>query len=205
MIIYVIGDSHVRSLVEDQPGTFKSSQTDIVVAVHQSKSAYAIGTEGHNYYINENLKNIPKGEMVLLSFGEIDCRHYVPIKAKELNTTIENRVDEVIERYTTNCVRLLKERFRVIVLGAYVCPEDMNHHTNSFQDILEAKLIYNSKLKTYCEKYGLAFVPIFKKGLEEKWHKKGLDYFKDSSHLGSCMIPVIMETINGFKWDGFDK
>ena len=207
MTIYVIGDSHVRVLHERCPEIFKSSQTDLVEAVFESKTAYAIGTEGHDYYLNEKLKNIPDGSYVLLSFGEIDCRHYVPLKAKELNTTIENRVDEVIERYTTNCVRLLKEKFRVIILGAYTCPED-RIHKNSFEDILEAKMLYNNKLKKYCESEGMCFVPIFRKVLEEKWDEKehGMGHpFNDTSHLGECMTPIILEAIDGFEWSRFDK
>ncbi len=200
--IYLIGDSHVRVLPEVAPYIFKSSQTDIE-DVFISKTAYAIGNEN---YLNESINNIPKGSQVLLSFGEIDCRHYVPKIAKEKNKSIEQIVDEIIEKYTANCVRVLKERFRVIVLGAYVCPDDHNHE-NSFADIFEAKTLFNEKIEIYCKDNGILYVPLFIKSLENDWDTIQLDYphyFNDSSHLGACMIPIILDSMVGFKWKGYD-
>ncbi len=199
--IYVIGDSHVRVLPEAAPNIFKSSQVDIE-KVSESKTAYAVGTEGHERYMNEALDIIPEGSNVLLSFGEIDCRHYVPVKEKQNGTTIKQEVDKIFERYTTNCVRLLKEKFKVTILGAYLCPDDLSH-TNEYNDIFQAKYLFNAKMEQYCEENNLPFVPIFKEGIDKQWHKCSLDYphyFNDSSHLGPCMIPIILETINNHKF-----
>lgn len=202
-IIYVIGDSHVRVLPQACPDIFKSSQVDIA-DVFESKSAYAIGGEGHEFYLNEALLSIPDGSQALLSFGEIDCRHYIPKVAIARNQSIESLVDEVFERYTTNCVRLLKDKFRVMILPPYICPEDLTHE-NLYSDIIRAKSLLNGKLKTYCEDHGLLYIPIFSKGINEGWHRKPTyTYFNDSSHLGPCMVPVILDAMVGFKWKNFD-
>lgn len=198
--IYVIGDSHVRVLPECCPNIFSKS-TDIEDVI-DSKSAYAVGTKGHDVYLNEAINVIPDGSNVLLSFGEIDCRHYVPVKAKENGTTIEQEIDKLIVRFTANCVRLLKEKFKVTILGAYLCPEDLEHK-NSYSDIFQAKYYFNFKMEKYCEENNLPFVPIFKTGIDNEWHRCKLEYphyFNDSSHLGPCMIPLILETINNFTW-----
>ena len=170
--IYVIGDSHVRVLTDVAPNLFKSSQTDIE-EVFESKSAYAVGSNGHDYYLKEALRNIPDNSQALLSFGEIDCRHYLPNKAHEQNTTIEYQVDKMIERYTSNCVRLLKEKFRVMILGAYICPDDHNH-SNRYEDILEAKTLFNEKIEKYCYQEGLLYIPLFKVSLRNGWDRCGL-------------------------------
>ncbi len=199
--IYVIGDSHVRVLVEVAPYIFKSSQTDIE-EVFESKTAYYMGNNEQDLYLKEALRNIPEGSQVLLSFGEIDCRHYVPVRAIKNNTSLEHEVDEIIKRYTKNCVRVLKEKFKVIILGSYTCPDDYNHE-NSFTDILTAKTLFNQKIKKYCNENGLLFIPIFWKVLEEKWDECKLDfphYFNDSSHLGGCMIPTILNSMIDFQW-----
>lgn len=193
--IYVIGDSHVRILPEVAPYIFKRS-TDIEDVI-DSKSAYAVGTKGHDVYLNESIKVIPDGSQVLLSFGEIDCRHYVYPKSQQRGITIEEMVDEIIERYSKNCVRLLKEKFKVAILGAYICPDDHNHE-NPYYKIFEAKVLFNQKISKYCEDNGLVYVPIFKKSLEQEWDKCELEYpnyFNDSSHLGPCMIPIILESL----------
>lgn len=201
--IYVIGDSHVNVLCQAAPHIFKKS-IDITTAIYESKSAYAIGSKGHDYYLNEALNNIPVGAEVLLSFGEIDCRHYVPKMAIEHGTSIEYEVDEVLKRYIPNCVRLLKQRFRVMILGAYICPQDKTN-TNSFTDIFEAKRLINIKLKDYCNTVGILFIPIFEQSLDNNWHDKEIGtYFNDDSHLGPCMIPVILDSMVGFKWNNFD-
>ncbi|MES2382384.1 MAG: hypothetical protein V4538_15160 [Bacteroidota bacterium] len=193
--IYVIGDSHVRVLPEVAPYIFKRS-TDIEDVI-DSKSAYAVGTKGHDVYLNESIRIIPNGSQVLLSFGEIDCRHYVPVKAKENNTTIQQEVDKIIERYTVNCVRLLKEKYKVTILGSYLCPDDLNHQ-NKYTDIFQAKYYFNVKMEKYCQQNKLPFVPIFRTGIEKEWHRFEHEYphyFNDSSHLGPCMIPIILESI----------
>jgi hypothetical protein len=201
--IYVIGDSHVRVLPQACPYIFKGSGADIA-DVFESKSAYAVGTEGHDLYLKECLRLIPDGSTALLSFGEIDCRHYSPKKAIENNSSIEIEVDVVIDRYTSNCVRLLKDKFRVMILGPYICPED-HAHANKFEDIVIAKTYFNSRIKKYCEDNGILYVPIFKKSLEEKWDEQPTyTYFNDSSHLGPCMVPVILDSMSGFKWKGYD-
>ncbi len=193
--IYVIGDSHVRVLPEVAPYLFLRS-TDIEDVI-DSKSAYAVGTKGHDVYLNESIRIIPDGSQVLLSFGEIDCRHYIPKKAIENNTSIEHEVDIVIERYTKNCVRILKEKFNVIIMGLYVCPDDHNHE-NNYYDILMAKLLLHLKLQHYAYMNNLVYVPLFETVLNKGWDICRLDYphyFNDTSHLGACMIPVILDAI----------
>lgn len=198
--IYVIGDSHVRVLPECAPDIFSNSQADIN-NVFESKTAYAIGNEGHNLYLKGCLRIIPDGALALISFGEIDCRHYVPVRAIENKTSIEEEVDKVIKSYTENCVRLLKEKFKIIMLGAYVCPEDHNH-SNLFIDIFKAKTLFNQKIKKYCKDNNILFIPIFWKALEENWDEQEQGtYFNDSSHLGPCMVPEILKPIPDFKWD----
>jgi hypothetical protein len=201
--IYVIGDSHVRVLPQACPNIFKGSGADIA-DVFESKSAYAVGTVNHDTYLKECLRLIPDGSNALLSFGEIDCRHYSPKKAIENNTSIEHEVDEVINRYTSNCVRLLKEKFRVMILGPYICPED-HTHANKFKDIVRAKTYFNSRIAEYCDENGILYIPIFHKSLWEKWDEQRIStYFNDSSHLGPCMVPIILEAMKGFQWKGFD-
>ncbi len=191
--IYVIGDSHVRVLPEVAPYIFKSSQIDIE-DVFISKTAYSIGNE---LYLNNAINNIPEGSNVLLSFGEIDCRHHIPKKSIENQTSIRYEVSKVIDRYTQNCVKALKEKYRVIILGAYVCPDDHTHE-NKFIKIFEAKQLFNQLIKEYCDENDILFVPIFKVSLENQWDIYEGDYphyFNDTSHLGGCMIPVILNCI----------
>ncbi len=210
--IYCMGDSHIIVLVECCPGIFRKPSVDLLDA-HCSKTAYAIGADGHDHYLNEGLEKIPSGEVVLLSFGEIDTRHYVPRHSREKGIPIEELVSEVMERYTKNCVRLLRERFRVALLGPWICPDDLSHRCdsggetwmNDYASILEAKTLLNERLEDYAEQNGCLYVPTFKVSMENEWHvDRAHSYFNDTSHLGPCMIPVIFNAMANFRWKGFD-
>lgn len=89
-----------------------------------------------------------------------------------------------------------------MILGAYICPDDHNHE-NKYDDILEAKTLFNKKIEKYCYKHGLLYIPLFKVSLRNGWDMCELEYpnyFNDTSHLGPCMIPVILNSMVGFKW-----
>ncbi len=192
--IYVIGDSHVRILIDAAPYIFKSSQVDIEY-VYISKTAYAIGSEK---YLNDAVNNIPEGSNVLLSFGEIDCRHHIPKWAKINQTSIAVEVDKMFQRYIDNCVTVLVDKFNVSVMAAYVCPDDHNHE-NDYIDILKAKTYFNKLLLEYCESKGIVYIPLFEIAKDKCWDITDHDYphyFNDTSHLGACMIPIILKSIN---------
>ncbi len=192
--IYLIGDSHVRVLGEVAPYIFKSSQTDIE-NVFISKSAYAIGEEK---YLHDAIKNIPEGSNVLLSFGEIDCRHYVPKRAKENGRSIQFETNKVFTRFVTNTVRVLSERFKVTIMSVYCCPDDHDHE-NDFDHIYIAKEHFNSLMREFCEINNICYVPLFDVVIDNNWDILKHDYphyFNDSSHLGGCMIPYILNSIS---------
>ncbi len=192
--IYVIGDSHVRILVEAAPYIFKSSQVDIE-DVFLSKTAYAIGGEK---YLNDAINNIPEGSNVLLSFGEIDCRHYIPVRAIQNNTSISEETVKVFERFSQNTLRVLKDMFKVSVMGAYVCPDDHNHE-NNFSHIRMAKSYLNALIKGYCSQWGMCYIPLFDFVNENRYDTFQFEissYFNDSSHLGPVMIPEILKAMS---------
>ncbi len=192
--IYVIGDSHVRILVDAAPYIFKSSQVDIE-DVFISKTAYAIGEEK---YLNDAINNIPEGSNVLLSFGEIDCRHYVPKRAKDNGRSIQFETNRVFARYVYNTVRVLSDRFKVAIMGVYCCPDD-HEHENDFDHIYIAKEHFNYLMKEFCEMKNLCYVPLFDVVNDNNWDILKHDYphyFNDSSHLGACMIPYILNSIS---------
>ncbi len=184
--IYVIGDSHVRNLVKYAPDIFKSSQAEDV-NVFDSKSAYAVGTDGHEWYLNEALERLPDGANVILSFGEIDCREYIPRLAQEKNISIPEMVNEVLGRYLSNCVEKLSRKFNVIIMGVYLCPDDFKD-INKAGDILRAKGLYNASLKKYCTKTLIPFINLY--------NGYNVKNYSDSTHMGECIIPLILEQLN---------
>lgn len=202
--VYLIGDSHVECLPRERPEVFQPYSRK-VAHFFMSVTAYAIGSEGYDKYMKDVMENVENGAKMLCSFGGIDCTHYIPRFARERGEPIELLVDEVIQRYSKNCISHLKEKYRVMILGSYLCPQDMQHE-NPFEDILKAKTILNEKLEAMCHDLGILFIPIFREALQSRWHEhpEGT-FFNDAKHAGSCMVPVILNAMQGFKWRGFDQ
>lgn len=203
--IYCVGDSHIINLVESCPYIFTDVKNGGKGVHYISATAYSMSGElPHEYIINCSEK-IPPGSPLLISFGEIDCRHYIPKTCKKNGLSPSSEARKISIRYINGCLKKLSVRFRVIVLGPYICPNDRNHEENPFDDILEAKSAFNDELKNFCVNNGIAFVPTFYVGQEKNWDLYGRDhYFNDTSHLGPCMVPLILESVTNFNWKGFE-
>jgi hypothetical protein len=196
--IYVMGDSHMRPFSEDRPDLFK---TPLVI----SKTAYAVGDIVKNDFTGEAVLRVPSGSRLIISWGEIDCRHYVPQIAAVEGIPIRDVIERIFTSYAV-FLRGLNTNFRLVPLGPYLCPDDLNHSNNgvrnSFWDILEAKDWFNKLLCAFCERHDLPFVPIYEIGKKNNWHTSspGGDIFGDSSHLRGCHLiaPVVDEILK--KW-----
>lgn len=196
--IHVLGDSHVNVLVGALPRIFISTQ-------YAPIAAYADEDNRQHESIETLLARIPAGDKVLCCFGELYCRHYAAKFAKEQNVTIESLASTTVQRYIDNFLTFLQKKYKVIVLSIFVCPDDLNHFENAYEDIFKAKRTFNAQLEKGCEEHGLLFVPLFKEAFKNDWHlaPQGT-YFNDSSHLGPCMIPLILNTIKNWKEQGHD-
>ena len=207
--IYCLGDSHINILSAACPEIFISLRS-------MSIAAYSLQNgERNEEYISPLLTDLIEGGKILCCFGEIDCRHYIPKNAREQSKTIESLVSMVTQKYTNNFLATLQRKYRLIILGPYICPNDHNHYAyegadkivwvNPYEQILEAKVIFNTLLREFCEDVGICFVPIQEVSYENSWDilPEGT-YFGDSSHLGACMVPIIFNAIKDYKWKGFD-
>lgn len=205
--IHTIGDSHVNVMDQVFPDMFISTRfakLNVISSRQALYTAYSAGRPDQNDYILPALSHIPEGAKILTMFGEIDCREYIPELAKEENQSIEYLISLVIEGYTKNFLDVVKTKYRVMVVSPYVNPQDTMYR-HKYEDIFEAKLLYCEYLKRYCKEGGLLFIDMFHESLKNKWDSFPLGtYFNDSTHLGPCMIPVILNALKNFKWKGFD-
>ncbi len=204
--VYCVGDSHVSVLQGVCPVIFAPTHWGFEDSetVYLSKTAYAIGSDGHGGFLEKSFRSIPQGSKVLMSFGEIDCRHYLPRFAKERGISPSDLVDEVIARYKMQCLNRFLEKYRLIILGAYVTPNDHNN-PEAYEAIFECKRLLNKRLEEYCAETGALFVPIFRIAQEEEWDRHPVGtYFGDLTHASGCMVPVILNAMAGYKWKGFD-
>lgn len=193
--IHTVGDSHINILSEAMPDMFKTAR-------YASISAYAV-INPDNEFLFSALEKIPEGDKVLLSFGEIDCRHYIPKFAEDNETLVSELVPTIVERYA-RFITILQQKYRIIALSPYVNLNDAEHHENQFSQIIEAKAAFSALLRFFCEENGIAFVPLFDMSVIKGWHRWELgSYFNDIAHLGPCMIPIIFDSIKNFKWKGF--
>ena len=158
---YHLGDSHCLSYannfirIRDQDFLISSKVIFGAKAFHFCKDS----DNEFKALTQDNLRSIPKGSLVLLSFGEIDCRcdEGILIAAKKLECNIEQLVKETVTGFVT---WFLKENrnsnhdYYFFNLPAPVYNKDLSQQSNSevaltvklFNETLES-LMHTSSAK----------------------------------------------------------
>jgi hypothetical protein len=199
-MIYCIGDSHIINLQRGRPDLFTTIALDTPGTIcYRSITAFSVGRETECGFVCQSVQQIPKGSQLVISFGEIDCRHYVPKTAVEKGRTIEEELDDIFGPYALQFAKLLFE-YKVAVMSPYCCPEDhAQPDGNKFADIWLAKNHFTSRLKDYCELSGATFIDTNGVVAANSWDLQPYgdgQPFGDSSHLASkFVVPIVMEAL----------
>lgn len=190
--VHVFGDSHMNAITLYFPKFF-------IGHGKISKTAYTMGDQSYNSCVSHALSEVPLGSKVLLYFGEIDCRHYLPKIALERDECIEDVVKEVVDRYTKNNLIPLKDKYTLIIPSIHLCPEDLTHK-NGYKNIFITKELYSYYLHRFCDDEGIKYIPLFEEICFNQFHKLPygqFHYFGDGSHLSAPVIPFLLESLIG--------
>lgn len=196
-MIYCIGDSHIINLQRGRPDVFTTIALDTPGTIcYRSITAFSVGRETECGFVCQSIQQIPKGSQLVISFGEIDCRHYVPKTAVEKGWTIEEEVDDIFGPYALQLARLLND-YKLAAMSPYCCPEDhAQPDGNEFADIWLAKNRFSSRLKDYCALSGAAYIDTNEVVAANSWDLQPYGEghpFGDSSHLASkYLVPIVM-------------
>jgi len=195
-IIHLIGDSHLR------PFLFR---TPFLLHHISQATAYNLNKDDSfsqsKKYLNSFLPTINKErDVLLLVFGEIDSRvHiYLQYEKKKRKRSIEDLIDNTVERYGQTIMRLKDAGFAVSVHGIPPAAEKDFESDLPFlgspEQRSEISRLFNEKLRGFCRKNCVPFIDMQSIAADEKGFMKK-EYAADEVHLNSKVVPFTREII----------
>lgn len=172
MTEYIFGDSHVSFFSgKDEllpEGEWVTIEDKILCRMGPHTAYGLIGKDE----VLEEIKKIPKGSRLTLSFGEIDCRAHL---GKHKN------VAEAVDRYF-QFIEKLKDDYKITLL---LPPPSHPDEIHSVGTPLERNLItqeFNHLCKAMAQELGIDYFSLFDKLVNEKMETK-TEYYFDTCHL----------------------
>ena len=189
--VFVIGDSHTN-IFQNSP-LFQVFHIGPVTAYNLIKEGSSTKSSEK---INEILNIVKKGDIVILVFGEIDCRIHIfyQYKKNHETQTISELIKKTIHNYCTFVRKIKKQEIEVCIYGITPPGEEGNIYNYPYyaDRKLQQKIYheFNSELKSYCNDFRINFLDIFplvsdKSGFLLK------EYSDDGLHLNNKILPSI--------------
>jgi hypothetical protein len=210
-VIHCIGDSHTSFFTGDNkiqpeyPTIGYSVISNILTYRIGAPLAYNLCEKNSNSKSNQKLFEIvekidSKNSILLLSFGEIDCRAHLLKQAALQNKELDIILNECIERYIKVIHQLRSMGFIVCVWNAIPTAmglENVSYEYPYFGNFVERNKItakFNNKLIENQVKYDFQFYGVFEKIIAPDWSTNEKYYF-DKIHLNNIMLPEVLKQI----------
>lgn len=204
-LVYVVGDSHTLSFSFHHP--FITCHLGPVTAYNILKENSTTSSKKKLFSLANKINK--KKDILVLVFGEIDCRIHIFRRFKKSNETIaiDEIIDETIKNYFVAIEKLLGMRLNVIVYG--VPPANYQENVYGYDYYAEAsvqadiKKIFNKKMKEQCYIKGVKYIEIFYTFSD----RDGFilpNYSSDQIHLNNKIIPFIQNWFKEQKMSGIN-
>jgi hypothetical protein len=194
-LIHVVGDSHVVPFRGSMP--FLAHHLGAATAYNLNRKN---STTKSNEQLFKVINKLGKRDLLMLSFGEIDCRiHiYYQYKKSDGKYSIGELIDRTISNYGEVMAQLKERVVNFCVYCVSPATEVGNEYKYPFYGTPEERSqinrMFNEKLKAFCQKNGYAFIDIYgavtgKDGLMLK------EYSSDEIHLNKKAVGLVRAEI----------
>jgi lysophospholipase L1-like esterase len=195
-MIYVVGDSHT-AIFKNDPAF---QVVEIAGTAHNLINVKS--TSNSNQKLQQVIDSIDKNsDLVMLVFGETDCRFHIYYQAQKRGVSISDIINETVFNYGLALHWLRGSGIIPIVFG--IPPPgtydrfvfDTPSKPYASPEIL-AKIYseFNSKMKIFCSKRAFAYIDIYSKTVDDKGFLKK-EYAADAVHLNLNAKPLILEML----------
>jgi hypothetical protein len=175
---------------------FKAYRLGAVVAYNLCKTGTK--TQGREKLFSI-LAGIPKKSIVLLCFGEIDCRVHMIRQAEIQNLNVSEIAKECAWRYFS-VIKEVHGDFEVVVWN--VIPSSRQDKINSTEfpscgtsnERNKATFSFNTALNELLQTEQIKFLSVFDKLLDEKGNTNPF-YYGDDIHLSQRAMPLVISKI----------
>jgi hypothetical protein len=190
-LVHVVGDSHVVPFRGSMP----------FLAHHLgAATAYNLPKKNSSTKSNEKLfkviDKLGKSDIVMLSFGEIDCRIHIYYQHKRSNDkySIEELIDRTISNYGEVMAQLKQRGVNLCIYSVSPATKVGNEYKYPFYGTPEVRSqinrMFNEKLRAFCKQSGYTFIDIYDKVAD----KDGLmlkEYSGDDIHLNKKAVKLV--------------
>ncbi len=194
-LVHVIGDSHVVPFRGSMP--FLAHHLGAATAYNLNKKS---STTKSNEKLFKVIDKLGKKDIVMLSFGEIDCRIHIYYQYKKSNErhSISELTDRTISNYGEVTAQLKQRGVNFCVYCVSPATNVGNEYKYPFYGTVEVRSqinrMFNEKLKTFCEKNGYPFIDIYDRVAD----KDGLmlkEYASDEIHLNKKAVRLVRKEL----------
>ena len=190
-LVHVVGDSHVVPFRGSMP----------FLAHHfGATTAYNLPKKNSSTKSNEQLfkviNKLGKRDIVMLSFGEIDCRIHIYYQHKKSNEkySVSDLIDRTISNYGEVMAQLKERGVNFCVYCVSPAAKVGNEYKYPFYGTPEVRSqinrTFNEKLRAFCQKNGYRFIDIYDKVADENGFMLK-EYAGDEIHLNRKAVGLV--------------
>jgi len=212
MNLHCIGDSHACFFLGENriSKIYPTVETGLYKNIYcyrlGSPLAYNLIRTNSSVQAREKIFNIvktlhSKQDVLLFSFGEVDCRAHLLKKAEELNQTYEQIVNSCVQNYLS-FIREIKEMgFHIFIWNAvYSANYDASYdfefpYYGTIENRNTITKVFNQTLKSYQQQTGYFFIDITDSLLNESTQHSVIEYFFDEIHLNNLLFMRVVKII----------
>jgi len=195
IFIHVIGDSHARVFKGNMP--FIAHHIGAATAYNLIKDSSS--TDSHRKLFNI-IKRIKKNDIVVLIFGEIDCRIHTYYQFKKNNErySIEEIIDRTIENYD-RAIKQIKNK-GIIPCICSISPATIVGNEYNYPFYASPQLrsritrLFNQRLQELCRNNSYCFIDVYSRVSDCHGFMLS-EYAGDEIHLNERVVPLVKQEI----------
>jgi hypothetical protein len=196
-LIHVIGDSHVVPFRGSMP--FLVHHLGAATAYNLTKKN---NTTKSNEQLFKMINKLGEKDIVMLSFGEIDCRIHIYYQHKKSNErhSISELINRTISNYGEVMAQLKEREVNFCVYCVSPATNVGNEYKYPFYGTAEIRSqinrMFNEKLRAFCQSKGYKFIDI----LDRVADRDGLmlqEYAGDDIHLNRKAVRLVRSELRG--------
>lgn len=194
-VIHVIGDSHADVFRGSMP--FQAHRLGAATAYNLIKKSNSTNSNEQLFNVIDKVR---KKDIVMLCFGEIDCRIHIYYQHKKSNEKYS--IGELIDRTILNYGQVMAQLKDLGVDFCVYCVSPATKVGNQYNypfygapDVRsEITRTYNERLKVFCESNGYRFIDIYEK-VSDKDGFMLQEYALDAIHLNKRVVSLVRAEI----------
>ncbi|MCE2968201.1 MAG: hypothetical protein ACK5WB_08240 [Phycisphaerales bacterium] len=207
--LHVIGDSHAGLFtgLGQMPPVWPAMGRCALPGVHAVRLgpflAYSLTRKGHpaQAAMHAALRATRPGEVVMMCFGEIDCRCHVVAQAARSGRTIARVAQELAQSYVRACAAIVRARgqsLRLAFWGAVPAAEVVENPetptVGTYRQRASATRAFNASLRRAATSIGATMVDIGPDVTDDAGAQRR-EFFPDRVHLGPTALPVAVAAL----------